>query len=53
MHKDTLTEITYWFPKVDWTRSWTVEEILKDYGYTEDEIKTVMTDLDNFKGMDD
>ena len=23
------------------------------YGYTEDEIKTVMADLDNFKGMDD
>lgn len=41
------------FPKVDWTRSWTVEEILKDYGYTEDEIKAVMADLDNFKGMDD
>lgn len=42
-----------YLPKVDWTRSWTVEEILKDYGYTEDEIKTVMADLDNFKGMDD
>ena len=41
------------FPKVDWTHSWTVEEILKDYGYTEDEIKTVMEDLKNFKGMDD
>ena len=40
-------------PKVDWTRSWTVEEILKDYGYTEDEIKEVMEDLKNFKGMDD
>ena len=42
-----------YLPKVDWTRSWTVEEILKDYGYTEDEIKTVMADLNNFKGMDD
>ena len=41
------------FPKVDWTRSWTVEEILKDYGYTEDEIKEVMEDLKNFKGMED
>ena len=41
------------FPKVDWTRSWTVEEILRDYGYTEDEIKEVMEDLKNFKGMDD
>lgn len=42
-----------WMPKVDWTRPWTVEEILRDYGYTEDEIKEVMADLDNFKGMDD
>ena len=41
------------FPKVDWTHSWTVEEILADYGYTEDEIKEVMEDLKNFKGMDD
>ena len=41
------------FPKVDWTHPWTVEEILKDYGYTEDEIKEVMEDLKNFKGMDD
>lgn len=41
------------FPKVDWTRSWTVEEILKDYGYTEDEIKEVMDDLKNYKGMED
>ena len=41
------------FPKVDWTRSWTVEEILKDYGYTEEDIAKVMADLDNFKGMDD
>ena len=41
------------FPKVDWTRSWTVEEILADYGYTEDEIKKVMEDLKKFKGMED
>ena len=55
MNRDAfhLREHHMWFPKVDWTRSWTVEEILKDYGYTEDEIKTVMADLDNFRGMDD
>lgn len=53
MNVDGGLFIEKWFPKVDWTRSWTVEEILKDYGYTEDEIKTVMADLDNFKGMDD
>lgn len=41
------------FPKVDWTRSWTVEEILADYGYTQKEIDEVMADLDNFKGMED
>ena len=50
---DSRIELTKILPKVDWTRAWTVEEILVDYGYTEDEIKTVMTDLDNFKGMDD
>ena len=41
------------FPKVDWTRSWTVEEILKEYNYTDEEIKEVMEDLKNFKGQDD
>lgn len=40
------------FPKVDWTRAWTVEEILADYGYTETEIAAVMADLENFKDMD-
>ena len=53
MNVDGGLFIEKWFPKVDWTHSWTVEEILKDYGYAEDEIKTVMADLDNFKGMDD
>ena len=53
MNVDGGLFIEKWFPKVDWTRPWTVEEILKDYGYTEDEIKEVMADLDNFKGMDD
>jgi hypothetical protein len=40
------------FPKVDWTRAWTVEEILADYDYTETEIAEVMADLVNFKGME-
>lgn len=40
------------FPKVDWTRAWTVEEILADYGYTETEIAAVMADLENFKDME-
>ena len=53
INADGWVAASIWAPKVDWTRSWTVEEILKDYGYTEDEIKTVMADLDNFKGMDD
>lgn len=47
-------------PKVDWTRSWTVEEILADYGYTEEEIAEIMTDLNavdangkpKYKGME-
>lgn len=53
MNVDGRTKLNKVFPKVDWTRSWTVEEILADYGYTEDEIKEVMEDLKNFKGMDD
>ena len=50
---DSAIPLNKFMPKVDWTRSWTVEEILKDYGYTELEIENIMEDLDNFKGMDD
>ena len=41
----------YWnvFPKVDWTKPQTVESILKDYDYNEDEIKEVMEDLKNYQ----
>ena len=53
LNVDSFIALNKFLPKVDWTRSWTVEEILKDYGYTEDEIKEVMEDLKNFKGMDD
>lgn len=37
------------FIKVDWTKEWTVEEILKDYGYTDKEIKEVMDDVHNYR----
>ena len=53
MNADSYCHVKKFLPKVDWTHSWTVEEILADYGYTEDEIKEVMEDLKNFKGMDD
>lgn len=39
------------FSKVDWTRFLMVEEILKEYKYIDEEIKEVMEDLKNFKGM--
>ena len=39
-------------PKVDWSKPWTVEEILAEYNYTEEEIKKIMASLDNFKYMD-
>lgn len=35
--------------KVDWTEEWTVEEILKDYGYTKKEIEEVMEDIHNYR----
>ena len=50
---DSTTPLGKVLPKVDWTHEWTVEEILKDYGYTELEIEEIMEDLKNFRGMDD
>jgi hypothetical protein len=49
---DSWLDIDKFLPKVDWTRTWTVEEILADYGYTVEEIAEVMTDLENFKDME-
>ena len=45
----------YWnvFPKVDWTHPWTVEEILREYDYTDSEIEEVMEGLKNYKGMNE
>ena len=34
--------ITAVLPKVDWTRSWTVKEILADFGYTNNEIEEMI-----------
>lgn len=53
MNKDGGFELTNVFPKVDWTRSWTVEEILREYNYSDSEILEIMNDLDNFKYMKD
>ena len=50
---DSAIPLNKFMPKVDWTRSWTVEEILADYGYTELEIENIMQDLNNFKRIDD
>lgn len=49
---DGSIAINKWAPKVDWTRAWTVEEILADYGYTETEIADVMADLEHFRDME-
>ena len=53
LNADKMKVLYKAFPKVDWTRPWTVEEILTDYGYTEDEIKEVIADLDNYKYLKD
>jgi hypothetical protein len=52
VQSDMLKTMSTYFIKVDWTRAWTVEEILTDYGYTETEIAEVIADLENFKGME-
>jgi group I intron endonuclease len=53
MNVDSWAGAEKYFPKVDWTRSWTVEEILAEYGYTQKEIEEVINDLVNYKGMED
>ena len=53
MNVDSMVATKVFLPKVDWTRAWTVEEILTEYGYTQKEIDEVMADLVNFKGMED
>lgn len=52
LNADSMVAVGHALPKVDWSRSWTVEEILADYGYSRAEIKEVIDDLNNFKGMD-
>ena len=52
MNLDSYAPLKKFIPKVDWTRAWTVEEILVDYGYTKEEIAEVLADLDRFKDME-
>lgn len=33
----------YAIPRIDWNRAWTDEEILKEYGFTEEEIKEIIS----------
>lgn len=53
LNVDSSISMSKFMPKVDWTIPWTIEEILADYGYTEDEVKEVIADLDNFNGIED
>lgn len=53
LNTDSTLPLVRFFPRVDWNRPWTVEEILVDYGYNQKEIDEVMADLPNFKGMGD
>ncbi len=41
------------FPKVDWSRAWTVEEVLLDYGYTPEEIVEVIAAVNNLETESD
>ena len=42
MNKPTGCPFPYAIPRVDWSRPWTDEEILRDYGYTENEIDVIL-----------
>lgn len=42
LNRHTSVAFDYAIPNVDWTKSWTDEEILKDYGYTDQEIYEIL-----------
>ena len=42
LNVDSYCKPDKFMPKVDWRRSWTPEQILEEYGYTEDEIKETL-----------
>ena len=42
LNRHTSVAFDYAIPNVDWTKSWTDEEILKDYGYTDEEISEIL-----------
>lgn len=42
LNKPTACPFDQAIPNVDWTKSWTDEEILKDYGYSDSEIKGIL-----------
>lgn len=42
MNKSTQCAFDYIIPRVDWSHTWTDEEILRDYGYTEEEIENIL-----------
>lgn len=53
MNADSYCSVSYFLPKVDWTRKWTTTEILLNYGYTQDKIDAILADLARFKYMKD
>ena len=42
LNKPTGCPFSFAIPRVDWSRPWTDEEILKDYGYSDKEIKQIL-----------
>ena len=51
MNSDGSVNFERLMPKVDWSRPWSVEEILIEYGLTEIEIKEILNDLNKFDYM--
>lgn len=43
-NKQSLSNTSVLLPKVDWSRPWTDEQILEDYGYTKEEIDEILNE---------
>lgn len=48
---DSICPIEKIFPRVDWTKSWDLKTLLREYNYTDNEVQAIIKDLSNFKSF--
>ena len=49
MNKDSYVSPKYYLPKVNWLYPWSLSEILREYNYTDDEVKEIVNSLNKIE----